>query len=435
VAHQHLSQPVDPVIASRLAEQGLRTALLDMSDREAVEAWSEAATRGFHGGRLTPERHAEYLEANATRRNTGVWDESSPSLEPVGTSNSWVSRLAVPGDRAIESWAISTVTVASTHHQRGIARALVEGELAAAAAAGQPMAMLTVSESSLYQRYGFAPAAWAADYAVNARRVTWSGPRPAGRVEYISNEQFAAHLDELHARLLVHSPGQVELWPLRVAQIAGTSAADDERGKKLRAIRYVDETGETRGIANYTISGGDDDFTAHTLTANHLVTETPDAYAAIWRYLLEVPLVDKVAVAHQRTDEPVLWMITDMRAATVTVREHQYLRILDVPAVFEARGYLADGDLVFDVTDPYGYAAGRWLLQVRDGVGHVTPTGDATGIPALELGVAELSAMYLGGVRAETLVQAGRVRESADGASAATRILAAQVPPFLSIWY
>jgi predicted acetyltransferase len=436
VPSENLTQPVDPAIASRLAAQGLRMTLLDMSDRAAVEAWSEAATRGFHGGRLTPERHTEYLEANRARRNTGVWDDAGTSPEPVGTSNSWVSRLAVPGDRSIDAWAVSTVTVASTHHKRGIARALLEGELAAAVATGVPMAMLTVSESSLYQRYGFAPAAWAADYAFNARRVTWSGPTPAGRVEYISNELFAEHLGELHARLLVHSPGQVDLWPLRIAQIAGISAADEERGKKLRAIRYLDESGETRGIANYTISGGDDDFTAHTLTVNHLVTETPDAYAAIWRYLLEVPLVEKVRVEHQRPDEPVLWMITDMRAATVTVWEHQYLRILDVPAVFEARGYIADGEVVFDVTDPYGYAAGRWLLRVQDGVGRVTSAEGVAGVPTLHLGVAELSAMYLGGVRAETLVRAGRARDVGGSATeTATRMLAAQTPPFLSIWY
>jgi predicted acetyltransferase len=431
-----LSQPVDPAIASRLASQGLRMALLDTTDRAAVEAWSEAATRGFHGGRLSPERHAEYVEANRRRRNTGVWDDASPSAEPVGTSNSWVSRLALPGQRTIDAWAISTVTVASTHHKRGIARALLEAELAAAVTAGLPMAMLTVSESTLYQRYGFAPAAWAADYEFNTRRVTWAGPTPGGRVEYIDNAQFGSDLGDLHARLLVGSPGQVELWPLRVAQLAGTSAADEERGKKLRAIRYVDEAGATRGIANYTLSGGDDDFTAHTLSVQHIVTETPDAYAAIWRYLLEVPLVEKVRVEHQRIDEPVMWMITDMRAARVTVWEHQYLRILDVPRVFEGRGYVADGEVGFEVTDPYGYAAGRWLLRVQDGVGRVEPAPGDSAVPALSLGVAELSAVCLGGVRASTLLDAGRVRESVPGAAAiADRVLASPVVPFLSIWY
>ena len=103
--------------------------LLDMDDKAAADAWSEAAARGFHGSHLTPERAAEFADANRARRNTGVWDVGSSSLEPVGTSNSWISRLAVPGDRTLDAWAISTVTVAPTHHKRGIARALVEAEL------------------------------------------------------------------------------------------------------------------------------------------------------------------------------------------------------------------------------------------------------------------------------------------------------------------
>ncbi|HEV7742242.1 MAG TPA: GNAT family N-acetyltransferase, partial [Pseudolysinimonas sp.] len=334
-----LSQPIDPTAAARLKAAGLRMDLVDPSKPEIVEPWSEAATRGFHGGRLTPERHAEYLEANKARRNTGVWDVSSSSAEPVGTSNSWVSRLGIPGNRTIDAWAISTVTVASTHHKRGIARALLEAELAAAAN-HVPMAMLTVSESSLYQRYGFAPAAFAADYEFDIRRTTWSGPTPDGRVEFITLEQLAAALAELHERLVPTRPGMVDIWPLRVSQLAGTSAADEDRAKKLRAIRYVDAEGATRGIANYRVSGGDDDFVKHTLTVEALVIETPDAGAALWRYLLEIPLVEKVKVEHRPLDEPVLWMITDWRAADVTLWEHQYLRILDVKAVFEARGYV-----------------------------------------------------------------------------------------------
>lgn len=428
------TEPVDPAIAERLAEQGLRMDLLDMNDKAAADAWSEAAARGFHGGHLTPERAAEFAEANRARRNTGVWDVSSSSLEPVGTSNSWVSRLAIPGDRTLDAWAISTVTVASTHHKRGIARALLEAELAAAAKHA-PMAMLTVSESSLYQRYGFAPAAWATDYEFNVRRVTWSGPTPDGRIEYITNQQFAEHLEEMHNRLMVHSPGQVDIWPLRAAQLAGTASSEEDRAKKIRAIRYLSPDGTVEGIANYTVSGGDDDFVAHTLTVHHILTASPDAYAAIWRYLLEVPLVEKVKVEHQRVDEPVLWMITDMRAAKVTVWEHQYLRILDVPAVLEARGYLADGEVVFDVDDPLGYATGRAKLTTQSGSGTVAAAPGSAG-PALSLGIAELSALYLGEVKTAGLVAAGRIRESNPGvAAAADWVLRSEATPFLSIWY
>lgn len=428
-------EPVDPEIKARLAEHGLRMDLLDHSDGKLVDAWSEAATRGFHGGKLTPERAAEYREANAARRNTGVWDDSSPSLEPVGTSNSWISRLAVPGGRTIDAWAISTVTVASTHHKRGIARALIEAELAAAAK-HVPMAMLTVSESSLYGRYGFAPAAFAADYEFDVRRVKWIGPTPDGRIEYISIEQFAEHLAEMHERLVPTSPGQIDIWPLRVAQISGTSSADEDRAKKLRAVRYIDSDATVGGIALYHLSGGDDDFVSHELVVDHVITGTPDAYAALWRYVLEVPLVAKVKVEHQRVQEPVLWMISDWRAATVKVWEHQYLRILDVRAAFEARGYFTDGSIVFDVSDPDGYAAGRWALEVQDGRGRIASAVTSDPGLVLSLGAAELSAIFLGGSRPATLAAAGRLHASASAPAAiADALTRSDVTPFLSIWY
>jgi predicted acetyltransferase len=431
----NLTEPVDPAIKSRLAEAGLRMDLVDAHDPEAAAAFSDAANRGFHGGALSPERHAEYFEANKARRNTGVWDDSLSSLEPVGTSNSWISRLAVPGGRTIDSWAISSVTVASTHHKRGIARALMEAELAAAAKHA-PMAMLTVSESSLYQRYGFAPAAFAADYEFDIRRTQWSGPIPDGRVEYISLEEFARELGELHERLVPTRPGMIDIWPLRITQLAGISAADEDRAKKLRAIRFVDADGTTRGIANYRVTGGDEDFVKHTLTVETLVIETPDAGAALWRYLLEVPLVEKVKVEHRPLDEPVQWMITDWRAANVTLWEHQYLRILDVKAVLEARTYTCDGEIVFEVDDAYGYAAGRWRLSIRDGAGRVAEAeADAAG-PRLRLGVAELSAIYLTGVSAPALLAAGRIDElGSNGVSIARKLMRSDVTPFLSIWY
>lgn len=420
-----------------MADGGLRMALADPSDAKSFEPWTDATNRGFHGGTLSPERQAEYREADAARRNTGVWDDSNANvLEPVGTANSWPSRLAVPGGRTIQGWAVSSVTVASTHHGRGIARALLEAELRTASALGVPMAMLTVSESSLYQRYGFAPAAMAADYEFDVRRVTWSGPTPGGRIEFISIAEFADVLATMHERLVPTIPGMVDIWPLRVAQLAGTSADDESRTKKLRAVRYLDEQGETRGIANYRIGGGDHDFTSHTLSVEHLAAETTDADAALWRFLLQVPLVETVTAGLRRVDEPVHWMITDWRAATVKTWEHQYLRVLDVAACFEGRGYLTDGEVVFDVDDPYGFAAGRWKLTVQDGVGRIQMLASNDDTPALRLGVPELSAIYLGGVAATTLAAAGRITESTPGAAVlADGILRSPVTPYLSIWY
>ena len=337
----------------------------------------------------------------------------------------------------MDGWAISSVTVAPTHRRRGIARALLEAELATAAGLGIPLAMLTVSESSIYGRFGFAPAAMAADWKIDTRRARWTGPVPDGRVDFISVQEWRELVPALHdtARLLF--PGDIEMWGGRWDQIAGILTDDSGYAAKLRAVQYRDAVGELRGLALFRVLEGDTDFAEHRISVEALVHTTDDAYAALWRFLLETDLVSSVTAELRSVDEPVRWMISDWRAARVTTYEHHYLRLLDVAAAFQGRSYVTAGSVAFSVADALGYAAGDWLLTVTGADAVVERVGAVpSGVPALALGVAELSALYLGGVAVPTLVAAGRVRELTPGASvAADALLRSPVVPWLSRWY
>ena len=191
-----------------------------------------------------------------------------------------------------------------------------------------------------------------------------------------------------------------------------------------------------RGVALYSVAENHDDFTKATATVTYLVAETPGAYAAVWRFLLQLPLVGELRAYLQSVDEPVRWMIDDQRAATLTVVDHQYVRIIDVPAALQARTFRAPGTLALDVSDPQGLATGRWILRVDEqGAGTVTPWEDEAPADAVavRLGITELSAAYLGGVSLATLAAAGRVQ--ATDASTAARIFSWHVTPRLSFWY
>ncbi|MES1169887.1 MAG: GNAT family N-acetyltransferase, partial [Leifsonia sp.] len=315
-------------------------------------------------------------EGIADRRTTGVYDDANPAPAadaanwPIATVNSWVGQLTIPGSsaehpRTLPSWAISSVTVAATHRRRGIARNLLEGELRTAAALGVPMAMLTVSESTIYGRFGFAPATYATEWTIDTRRVRWSGAASTGRIEYISVAQYRAALPELHERVRLLNPGEIDVWPLRWDQLVGASEPESERTKSLRAVRSLDADGVTRGLALFRLTGGDSDFTQHSVTVARLDAETAEADLALWRFLLELDLTTELKAGVRRVEEPMRWLLGDFRAAHVDVWEHQYLRVLDVAAVYEGRGYSAPGSIVFDVTDPLGFAAGTWHLVVE----------------------------------------------------------------------
>lgn len=383
------SLPVDAASAARMAEQGLRMELLDTSDRERFGTWLQADARGFHLGAMDDEQLAWMLDGVSYRRTTGVWDGE----EPVGTANSWPGRVTVPGGRDLPSWAISFVSVSPTHRRRGIARAMLEAELRTAVSLGLPLAMLTVSESTLYGRYGFAPAAYASDLAIDTRRAVWTGAQPAGSVRFLTVGQWRDAVAPLHERARLASPGDVEVFPLRWDQLGGIKTDDKRAARRVRAIGYHDEQGTLRGLAIYRVGGGDDDFTKHHVELIHLVSETRDAYAALWRFLLELDLVTEVRAGLRPVDEPVRWMVADQRAIRQTVTDHHWIRILDVKAALEARGYERDGVLEFRVDDESGFASGDYRLEVRDGVGTVAA---GHGGPAVT--IADLSAAYLGSV-------------------------------------
>ncbi|HEY5231290.1 MAG TPA: GNAT family N-acetyltransferase, partial [Galbitalea sp.] len=203
------STPIDATAKATLAKQGLRFALLKSSD-DTFEPWFQAMIRGFHAPRAEAEHLPGQIEGFADRRLCGLWDDAAAdAASPIATASSWIADVTVPGHRSIPSWAISTITVAPTHRRRGIARNLMEAELRTAAKLGVPVAILTASEATIYERFGFAPAAMRADWTITTTLTTWAGPIPNGKVQLVTTEQGrdeGGH--DILERARLQTPGQ-----------------------------------------------------------------------------------------------------------------------------------------------------------------------------------------------------------------------------------
>ncbi|AZS36208.1 N-acetyltransferase Eis [Microbacterium lemovicicum] len=425
--------PLDAAAVAAASAAGFDYRLVDTSDEEAYGAAMATIRRGF----LDDEGTAEQLQAARDdiryRRFTGVYDDGSAApATPVATVASWVTELTLPGRTVLPMWAISDVTVAATHRRRGLARTLVEGELRTAADAGLAIAGLTVSEATIYARFGFGPAAFLTDIEISSSRVTWTGPRPAGRLDYLDRDALAREFAALHARVRLDRPGEIEGWPGLWQRVSGV-APGDEKAKSVRGVRWTDAAGTTRGVVSYRIAVNEDDYALNALEVDHLMAETPDAAAALWRFLLEHDLVGVVRAPRLSVDEAVRWMVSDQRAIRGIGRDHEWLRILDVPRVLSARRYGAPGSAVIAVADPLGYAEGTWRLDVvPDGTAVVEPVDAAAD---LALSVADLGSILLGGVRPSTLRAAGRIAGDADAALGLELMFASPRVPHLSFWY
>lgn len=421
--------PVDPESHRRLSAGGLDYRIADMSVDADAEGFLRADARGFLDEEPTDAVIAQMRETMRLRRNIGVYDSAAGEL-PVATVNSWVTPLTVPGGE-IDMWAISSVTVSGTHRRRGIARALLEGELRAAAAAGTAIAGLTVSEATIYGRYGFASAIPVARMTVDTRRAGWVGAAAPGRIVYADKQTLAEDLESLHEQDRLTRAGQVAGWRGRWQRMAGLAEGDKDAAS-VRGIRYLDADGVVRGAVAYTLAELAGTFRFE-LRIRHMQATTDEAQRALWQFVVTHDLVDRVSAGLRPTDDPLPWLVADQRAVTTEVHDHGWLRVLDVPAALQARTYRAAIDVVMHVEDVLGFAEGTWRLRIdADGRADVQPT-DA---PAdVRLGVAELSALYAGGVHATRLAAAGRIQGDPTLIAALDDAFRTVHAPLLGIWY
>jgi len=406
--------PVDATSAERLAARGLTYRSVDASSDEYTDYY-RAVARGFLDAEPGEKELAAARDSSLQppERLVGVYDDTETDGFPVGTVASWLTPLTIPGG-TLDMWAISGVTVAGTHRRRGIARAMLEGELRAAAGAGVPIAGLTVTEATIYGRYGFGSAVPVVGLVVDAARAGWRSYEPKATVRYVSRERLAEAFAETGAAQT--AVGTTPTWPGRRQEYAGTHPAVKD-GEKIRGVVATDADGRVVGAMSYRLAF-DGDYTKHTLTIGHIETVTPDAYAALWRFALSHDLVATVKARLQPVDGTLPFLVADPRAVQATPGDHVWLRILDLPRALEARTYSGEGTShavnaagVLGVHDPLGFAHGTWRVEIEAGSARVFPTEmDAD----VELGIADLSAAFLGGTSLQGLADAGRVSGSAS---------------------
>jgi predicted acetyltransferase len=445
------SVPVDPESTAALAANGLELARLDNADSDAARRWLLADARGFHDPAPSDERLAAEFRDLGDDRVTGVWDRSASEPEnPLATVRSWVMDLTVPGGASLPAWAISSVTVAPTHRRRGVARALLGAELRSARNAGVAMAMLTVSEATIYGRYGFGPAAHQASYSIDTSRARWTGPAPDGRVQLVDPAQLLPLAPSIFERARQSAPAEVDrrddLW----RKILGLyPPAHGEHKGDRNAVRYDDGAGQPQGFAVYRFVHENGGYPGR-LELLDLVAATDDAYAALWRYLVEMDLISEIRAPLRSTAEPLAWQVADHRSVRKTdERDHLWLRLLDVPAALQRRTYAAPGMFVLSIDDELGFIGGEYLLTVgADGRGtaHSLPDNAAASDVAahvvtrdaarVSLSAADLASLYLGGTSALQLGRAGRIGEqTTDAAARLDATFHSAHTPWLSTWF
>ncbi len=353
-----------------------------------------------------------------------------------GTFRSWPTRLTVPGGAELPAAAVSAVTVLPSHRRQGILTGMAAKEHAALVERGECVGLLYASEYPIYGRFGYAPGTRTADWVITSRATRLRGT-PAGTVELATPNEATKEILK----------GVFEAWrPRQAGEISRRDVAWDSRlglrdepwGERWKGwvLLHRDAPGVVDGYARYkAIPKWDGHGPQAAVEVQELQALTPEAYAGMIRYLLELDLVATVKLEGRRESEPVRWLLTDARAAqSADAGDALWVRLFDVPRALEARTYERSGSLVLEVVDDDAWGGTRRLQLEATPEGATCRPTDR--LPDLTLPVAALGGAYLGGTRLRDLVLATGADEHRPGALAeADALLRTTDEPWCSTFF
>jgi predicted acetyltransferase len=365
----------------------------------------------------SPAARAEARAASMDPSHTlGVFEDG----RPVATARSEPLPLTVPGGR-LPAAGVSQVAVLPTHRRQGILREIVRRQLDDARAAGQAVAVLFASEGAIYGRYGFGVATYEAHVRVARRRNAFRTPASVAGLRLAG---FAEAVDEMLAivdRVVPSVPGALRRpdgWWRHAAASPPPGGVPWEVVLRAEGDGFV-AYDRALDFAIPSLDGG-------SLRVHWLFAETPEAHAALWRYCLDVDLMDEVTAWARPVDEPLRHLLADPRGLESSVWDALWLRLVDAEAALGGRTYGPGEPVRLSVEDELcPWNAGTYEVSSEAGCRRVSAA------PDLVLPTDGLAACYLGGNRFTTLARAGRVEERRPGAAErADRLFAAPRAPW-----
>ena len=324
--------------------------------------------------------------------------------------------MTVPGG-ALACGGVTRVTVMPTHRRRGLLTAMMRQQLHDMHERGDPLAALYASEAPIYGRFGYGLATYQAEMEVSRSRAAFlKEPTSKGRIRMVDVPAAVSAFARVWDQVRPTQPGMLALdehWWRNILR-----DSESRRQGFSPHYRVVHErNGTPTGFALYRVKLDWDSMgPTGVLKLESLIAVDPDAYAALWHYLLGVDLMAKIVAEERRVDEPLRFLLADPRQPKIIIQDGIWLRLVDVASALAARRYGIDARLVMEVHDALcPWNDGRFEIE---GGASAASCKRSDREPDLELTVADLGAVYLAGNRFRSLHEAGRVIERHPGALA-----------------
>src|SRR3954451_1819077 len=360
----------------------------------------------------------QYFGAHATEDQLGRFTQVLPvdrmhaafeDGEIVGGAGAFPFDMSVPGG-SLPCGGVTVVGVYPTHRRRGVLRALMDAQLADIHERGEPIAALWASEETIYGRFGYGLAAWAGEITIAREWSAFAQPlERRGRVRFVEADEAATLFPPVWSALHAQRPGVFERteawWTLRRLRVP-----DEEKSNPKRLV-VLELDGEVQGYAVFKSQMGfDGGVSTSTLDVPEAIATTPQAWAELWRFLLDIDWQATVKTSLLPPDHPLFLLLANPRRTGYTLIDGLWVRLVDVGEALSGRAYAAEGSVVFEVRDAVcPWNEGRWKLE--DGAAFRTEEAAGGGVD-----VEASASAYLGAVSFAELRDGGRVEELAEGA-------------------
>ncbi|MEA2497935.1 MAG: hypothetical protein QOH26_340 [Actinomycetota bacterium] len=364
------------------------------------------------GDDVRPETLARLKRVLEPERCFAAWDGD----DLVGAGANYTFTLAIPGG-SIPAAGVTMIGVLPTHRRRGILTKIMDALTEDAVARGEHVAILWASESGIYQRFGYGLATKQLHLEAEKKALVWLDDKPMrSRGRFLSEDETFKTLPEIYDRIQPGTPGfyvrTPEWW--RSHRILDEEHHREGKGPMHRVALELD--GRAEAYALYRSEHVWNDVPRNKLHVIEALGTTDEATREIWKYLFTVDLVETVTTWWLPIDHPLLLMVAEPPRLGLKVMNDLWLRIIDVEGAIGARSYAAEDSIVLDIADPGRPAnAGRWRVDSNGSTPMVARTEDAAD---LQLSIADLGALYLGGSTMTQLLAAGRGRELTPGVAA-----------------
>lgn len=419
---------------------------MQVTERDVIELpedrWREAFDLFMTAVHMpaTDDRWEAWKPFYAPGRTLGVLGDGAAlgrADELLGTLTSMDAGIAVPGGAVVSMMSGTAGGVRADRTRNGILAAMIRAELGRMAERGVVVSGGRPSEGGIYGRFGWACAARTQEYRIDGFRAKISDQVPSSeqvRLLTVSERRYdelMKLIPSIYRRAALHRPGaydRPDAWwvcwgpfadrhnPPGVAVHEGPDGPD---GYVMWVVEYVGEE-----VAS----------TKRVLHIAEMAAANPTVEAALWRFVVELDLVEEIRARDRPLDDTLPLLLTDPRACrTVDVVDEAWIRLIDVPAALSARAWNASGrvePVVIEVADRFIDRNTGTYRITSDGVEKVDVATD------LRFDVRSLSKAYLGDVPPTRLAAVGWVDVVEPAALArADALFAVEQAPLLGAFF